>query len=223
MSTIPVCRRCGTCCRKGGPALHLEDRPLIENGVIPSHRLYTIRPGELARDNTASGYLQPVTADIIKIKAAQDPTSGRWTCSYYDRKGSGCRIYAHRPLECKTLQCWDPSALLAIYNRNRLTRKDLLGNVAGLWELIETHQHLCSLEKLHTLTLIIAKKGADAAENIQINRIISYDRHLRTAVCSKSGIDYNMLEFLFGRPLTEIMPIHVRYWRKIAMSPSASA
>jgi Fe-S-cluster containining protein len=45
------CRRCGTCCEKGGPSLHREDRPLVDNGQIPVRHLFTIRRGELAQDN----------------------------------------------------------------------------------------------------------------------------------------------------------------------------
>lgn len=45
------CRRCGTCCEKGGPALHTDDRMLIENGHIPARYLFTIREGEPVVDN----------------------------------------------------------------------------------------------------------------------------------------------------------------------------
>jgi hypothetical protein len=34
--TDTACRRCGTCCRKGGPALHREDRHLVVDGLIPA-------------------------------------------------------------------------------------------------------------------------------------------------------------------------------------------
>ncbi|MGD9193367.1 MAG: hypothetical protein PVH58_15695, partial [Desulfobacterales bacterium] len=61
------CMRCGTCCEKGGPSFHHDDRMLIEKGIILSKNLYTIRRGELAYDNV-QGCLRAVESDIIKIK-----------------------------------------------------------------------------------------------------------------------------------------------------------
>ncbi len=46
-----TCLRCGTCCEKGGPGLHQEDRMLIEKGQIPAKYLYAIRKGERVYDN----------------------------------------------------------------------------------------------------------------------------------------------------------------------------
>jgi Fe-S-cluster containining protein len=36
---ITKCIRCGTCCKKGGPSFHLEDKMLIEKGIILSKYL----------------------------------------------------------------------------------------------------------------------------------------------------------------------------------------
>ena len=49
--TAGECRRCGTCCEKGGPALHGEDRPLVDRGQVPARCLFTIRAGEPVRDD----------------------------------------------------------------------------------------------------------------------------------------------------------------------------
>ena len=74
-----TCRRCGTCCRKGGPAFHLADRPLIEKGTIPLRHLFTIRQGERVKD-PIRGVVRPVDTELIKIKGAQDT----WTCTFFD-------------------------------------------------------------------------------------------------------------------------------------------
>ena len=50
---------------------------LIDKEVIPSRYLYTIRKGELARDNV-KGRLMPVDSDIIKIKGKE----GGWMCIF---------------------------------------------------------------------------------------------------------------------------------------------
>jgi Fe-S-cluster containining protein len=187
------CRRCGTCCRKGGPCIHVEDRVLIENGSIPLKFLYTIRPGELAYDHMRRALL-PVTADIVKIKG-QDQT---WRCVFHNDPDSACRIYEKRPVECRSQKCWDTREIENIYTKNRLTRKDLLEGVNGLWELIEDHENRCSYLKLARLVRQLKEKqsGKTAA---QIAEIIEYDNQLRKLVLEKSGLDPEILEFLFGR------------------------
>ena len=63
------CSKCGTCCRKGGPSLHVEDGFLVTQGLIHTRHLYTIRRGELAHDPVRGGLVR-VDTDIIKSKAA---------------------------------------------------------------------------------------------------------------------------------------------------------
>ena len=118
---IDACIRCGTCCTKGGPGFHHADKALIEKGVIHSRYLYTIRKGELAYDNVMQ-CLAPVADDVIKLKGRDES----WICIYYDEDQKACEIYDSRPLECRALQCWDTQPLEAIYDKNRLTRKDLV-------------------------------------------------------------------------------------------------
>jgi Fe-S-cluster containining protein len=76
---ISECRRCGTCCKKGGPSFHRTDKALIEKGVIHSKYLYTIRQGELAYDNVRQ-CLEPVSSDVIKLKGKGET----WTCILFD-------------------------------------------------------------------------------------------------------------------------------------------
>ncbi|MGD8702110.1 MAG: YkgJ family cysteine cluster protein, partial [Desulfosarcina sp.] len=104
------CRRCGVCCEKGGPSLHHEDRHLVDSGRIPARCLFTLRQGELARDNV-KGVLAPLSAEIIKIKGQ----SGSWTCMFYDDETRGCGIYDHRPLECRALNCRDTRRIAKVY------------------------------------------------------------------------------------------------------------
>ena len=125
---MTTCQRCGTCCEKGGPALHQEDRHLVDGGRVPASALFTIRRGELAR-NTVKGTLSPVTQEIIKIKGKP----GRWTCLFFDDSTKGCGIYADRPLECRALNCRDTRQIERVYEGTRLTRKDLLSGIEGLW------------------------------------------------------------------------------------------
>jgi len=193
------CRRCGVCCEKGGPSLHHEDRPLVDGGNIPAQSLFTIRKGELARDNVKE-ILVPLAEEIIKIKGQ----NGRWTCRFYDPQDRGCRIYDHRPLECRVLNCRDTSRIEQVYETGRLTRKDLLAEVQGLWELIEDHEQRCSYtdlaDRVHAGT---REEGKILQEEDAILEILGYDAHIRQLTVEKAGLDAGMLDFVFGRPLTE--------------------
>lgn len=191
------CRRCGTCCEKGGPSLHLEDRPLVDAGRIPARCLFTIRRGELARDNVR-GTLAPLSEELIKIRGR----AGRWTCLFYDNKNRGCSIYDHRPLECRALNCRDTRRIERVYETARLTRRELLSGIDGLWELIEDHEQRCSYAALKLLVDQGAKDGRLTQEKA-ILKIIRYDIHLRRLTTQKGGVDPEMMDFLFGRPLTD--------------------
>ena len=196
-ATLNPCQRCGTCCEKGGPSLHLEDRPLVDDGRIPARCLFTIRRGELARDNV-KGNLAPLSAEIIKIKGHAD----RWTCLFYDQATRGCGVYDHRPLECRALNCRDTRLIEGVYETTRLTRQDLLLGVNGLWALIEDHELHCSYEGLHARVGEGAHEGRLKQEK-SILEIIRFDAHIRQLVAEKGGVDSRMLDFIFGRPLSE--------------------
>ncbi|MCP3952725.1 MAG: YkgJ family cysteine cluster protein [Desulfobacterales bacterium] len=200
MTTNTECQRCGTCCKAGGPALHLEDRELVQSGKIPLKDLYTIRKGELARDNV-KGTLQPVASELIKIKG-----QGRsWTCRYYHKKSKGCTIYEDRPLECRILNCRDTAAIEAIYDQQRLTRKDLLDAVPHLWDLVEEHEKKCSYRVLAELAARL-KEGPDQGIADNLVEMVGYDSHLRELIKEKGRPDPALLDFLFGRSLTDTLP-----------------
>ncbi len=189
-----ICARCGTCCKKGGPAFHLEDKKLIENGAIPSKFLFTIREGEPSYDNVKEVFFTALS-DIIKIKPGTDFSS----CIFY-RDDKGCEIYEKRPSECKVLKCWDTSEIEELYNRDRLTRKELLNNVEGLWDLVLDHQIRCSYNKLKTFADDL--NGGETKDALSgISDILFYDKHIRKVVMEKTGIDSEMIDFIFGRPM----------------------
>ena len=191
---ISECIRCGTCCKKGGPSFHHKDRMLIEKGVILSEYLYTIRKGEMVYDNIRECIL-PTDSDIIKIKSRKSSRA----CLFFDETESRCEIYGNRPTECRVLKCWDTREIERIYAENRLIRKDLMGNISGLWELIEAHQFRCDYEQIRRLV----KDSETGQKNEALKECFRYDVHIRELVVEKSGIDPEMTDFLFGRPLTE--------------------
>ena len=197
---IRSCIRCGACCKKGGPCFHLEDKKLIEKGIILTKYLFTIRAGEPAYDNVKEKILPAVT-DIIKIKGKK----GSWACVFYNEKEKRCMIYDNRPVECKALKCWDTQEIRRIYSKNRLIRKDLIFKVKGLWDLVKDHQSRCSYEKIKRFaeTINYGVKNCEKKEATQsILDMIKYDHHIRLVVVEKIRLDSDILDFLFGRPLT---------------------
>lgn len=196
---IHRCSTCGTCCRKGGPALHLEDRPLVEQGFIHTRHLYTIRRGEPARDSVRDRLIR-VDSDIIKIKGG----SGNWACCFLDGDSNRCRIYEHRPLECRELECWNTSRLEQVYDRGRLSRRDLLAGIDGLWELIEDHERLCGYERIRGWLEGPSGRGAETSRH-QLAEIMNYDAEVRRLMISRGGLEPGMLDFLLGRPVEQVV------------------
>ena len=195
------CRKCGTCCIKGGPALHEEDRFLVDEGKIPAKYLYTLREGELAYDNVKK-QLMPVKTDIIKVKG-RDNTQA---CLFLNPADHQCRIYENRPGECRLLKCWDTREIEGYYDSSRLTRQQVLGDIKGLWEIIADHHMQCPIGPLKNFSdEFIASKPVNAALEKKVAYIIRYDISVRSLVQEKGNMDEAMLPFLFGRPITQIM------------------
>lgn len=196
------CKRCGTCCKKGGPSFHLEDKPLLEKGIILSKFLYTIRKGERSYDNVKGRFL-PAPSDILKIKGQK----GSLVCVFFDEDHHACTIYDHRPLECRVLNCWDTQDIERIYAQNRLTRKDLISTIEGLWDLVKGHQEQCSYEMLKLfIDALNTEKKDDALKGIL--EIIEYDIKIRELVVENAGLEAELTDFLFGRPITETIRIY---------------
>jgi len=196
---ISECRRCGTCCKKGGPSFHHADKALIEKGVIHSKYLYTIRKGEMAYDNVRQ-CLELVSSDVIKLKGKGDG----WTCILFDEKQNACTIYENRPIECRALKCWDTKALEELYAKRRLKREDLVADIEGLWGIIKDHQARCNYETIQKLVNAInSDRGGEARQKLA--EIIQFDIEIRKLVVSRGELDMEMLDFLFGRPLKQTL------------------
>ncbi|MFO7665639.1 MAG: YkgJ family cysteine cluster protein [Desulfobacterales bacterium] len=189
------CKRCGTCCRKGGPSFHFEDKDLIEDGHIPAKHLYTIRKGEPVRDNICEKIVY-APSDIIKIKGQKNS----WTCYYYEDEKK-CGIYKYRPIECRALKCWDTREIEGIYGKSMLSRKDLFGKVEGLWELVIEYDERCSYEEITGLIRETSSRKTGRLPE-KAAELIEYDNTVRELVVKKGNLDSDLLDFLFGRPLS---------------------
>lgn len=198
-ATVGACRRCGTCCRRGGPALHQADKALIVAGHLSLTDLYTIRAGELVRDDVAGGILTSTETDIVKIREAP----GSQACAFFDPGSNGCAVYRRRPLECRILKCWDTSGIRRCYREERLGRADLIGHIEGLWNLVADHDRRCDAGRLVLLAQGL-RAGVSEAE-VELSRVIRYDEALREGLQAEERIPVAALDFLLGRPVRTLL------------------
>ena len=205
--TTATCRRCGSCCLQGGPALHRADLALIENGIIPLERLITIRKGELA-DNPVAGGVRATRVELVKIAG-----SGRdWRCCYYDEAARGCRIYGRRPQACGVLQCWDTAAILALVETDVLSRLDIVAVDDPLRPLIMEHERECPCPDLERLGRGIALLAE--GERIALQDLAARDLAFRDRVVRQLGLSLGLELFAFGRPIFQLLqPLGIRVGR----------
>lgn len=204
-----TCQRCGTCCRQGGPALHGVDKNLVMQGIIPLKDLFTIRPGEFV-SNQIKKVDEPTPEEIIKIKGLEQHS---WSCRYFNASQNSCRIYSTRPLECRILKCWDTQAIESAYLKERLSRRDLLSSVPGLMELIEFHQDRCNQMHLNSWIKNLSHKSPAVQNEAQkeLLECIHWDLRLRELAPQKTHIDPEQLDFIFGRPINNVLKM--RGWK----------
>lgn len=194
------CRRCATCCRRGGPALHVEDVALYRRGVVSARDLVTFRKGELARENVQGGLIR-LEAEIVKIRGAL----GGFACIFIVAGADLCAIHADRPAECRALHCEDPRELMAMYRDGRIGRFDLLDRRSALGELAAEHEQRCGLALLGESAAEYCRGGSCAARDAVLESL-RYDRELRGLMTERAQLTPAALDFVFGRPLAAVLP-----------------
>jgi Fe-S-cluster containining protein len=194
--TISQCKQCGTCCRKGGPVLHLEDREILRTGQIQLQHLVTIRKGEMA--------LSPVTDTLQATDTELIKTAGRggdWTCCFYNEQTGGCTIYGNRPLECRLLQCWDTAPLEAVIARNTLARTDIIAPDDPILKFIAAHDQACSCTRVTTLAAGLNETAARKSILAELSELVRRDLHIRAQAVAAFDLPVAVELFYFGRPL----------------------
>lgn len=188
------CIRCGECCLKSSPTLQTQDLRLIKSEFIQKREIFTIRKGELVRDNI-HGRLTLARQEMIKVKEREGEIGG---CIFYDESEKACRIYEKRPVQCYALECWDTTALLEVYRGPKPERRDIIED-GVLLRLIEEHEMRCSYGLIEDHVKQIESEGEKAIEKIL--DILRFDYHLRPFVLGKLGLDPEEMDLFFGRPL----------------------
>ncbi|MBF0457502.1 MAG: YkgJ family cysteine cluster protein [Nitrospirae bacterium] len=189
------CTRCGDCCMKGSPSLHVGDSMLLKSGTLGYKDLFTIREGELVYNNMEDEFIS-IDYELIKIREMK----GARTCIYFNQEASACGIYEHRPAQCRAYECWDTDNFMATFTDDKLTRTELLKGQTQLIEIVNAHSEKCSYTKLSDLFAAIAD-GKDLTG--EVLEILGYDTYLRPLLTEKSGIPEEYLDLLLGRPLID--------------------
>ncbi len=196
-----VCKQCGECCRKGGPLLHIQDMPLVEQKHIDFAALVTLRVGEIIHDPILQR-LAPLQEEAIKIAGTGEVTYP-WHCVFH--KDAQCSIHNHRPIQCQTLFCTDTTALEATYTEQKLTRRDILAHAPEGWlALAEAHEESCPVTPFVTLSTD-GNTLCTTATSQDIAHIVRYDSAFRDLAITKARIPANILPCLFGRPLAVLL------------------
>ena len=192
------CKQCGTCCTKGGAALHSEDLILVQNEKVLRSDCITLRKGEFAH-NPVTEKIEAIPREIIKLRG----TGGEWVCCYLDLGNKSCRIYKNRPLACRTLKCWEPKESLDLAGRDLLSRAMILQNERQLLELVMEYEEEFLLPDFTMLSQNLKK---DTEKIIpMLEKMVNKDLIFRDKQVQQSSLVAKEELFLFGRPLFQLL------------------
>ena len=197
---IHSCVRCGTCCMKGGPTLHHEDKNVLLSGHVGHEHLVTIREGETVY-NPVSGKSEPVSREIIKVREKGKD----WTCYFYDGKENSCAIYGERFLECRLLRCWDPSGLISVIGKDTIVRADIINRGDPIMTVIEAHERECSCREFEDLISAVIRGKRETEARAKLGELIRKDISMRSYSISELGLKPEFELFIFGRRLSELL------------------
>lgn len=193
------CIRCGTCCQKGGPALHKADRKLVLNGHLKPIDLVTFRTGEPAVNPYQKTIIE-LPCEMIKIAGVTDTS---WQCRFYSKDQSACLIYKYRPLECKTLKCWEPEEVAALFLKDMLSRSDLIPPQNPIWEIITAYEKTFSISLITTISREAASGIKEATQ--ELKKMEKLDIQFRNKVASTFDLTIPSLNFFLGRPIHSLI------------------
>lgn len=195
LTVITSCQRCGTCCINGGPALHKADLALIHEHRLALSDLITIRLGEPVFSPLVNG-IEPARTELIKLAGQHDS----WACHFFNQTENACGIYAHRPLECRLLKCWQTEALTDIIYQQCLGRREVLPNDKELWELIRLQEEHCDFAKIARLSAEYTERNGQKILD-EIARIVNLDLKIRQRAIQTRHLSLAEELLFFGRPL----------------------
>lgn len=205
-----TCLRCGECCEKSSPTLMAADMHLFQDNILHWTEVYTLRRGEKAL-SPRTGETAPTTAERLKIKEH----SGAKYCLFYAANPNRCLIYEQRPQQCREQLCnLSEADRPAAAASDFLDREAIFGQHPELWALINAHEERCAVERLETALAEVS--GVDTPASDALFDMLHFDHYLRQMLIQEWEIPPGALDFLLGRPLTQILR---QFGLKAEMSP----
>lgn len=200
------CDKCGTCCEKGGPALHIQDRDLLTSGIIGFADMVAIRPGEMVLQ-LDSGKPETTEVELIKLQGRE----GQWCCRFLDPASRTCTIYEHRPQACRLQQCWDTGEVRKIAGQKLLSRFDLIAEDDPLLPLVRLHDQQCALPDMVQIAVSLEKADQRDRTLADLKGMVEKDLMFRTIAIDQFQLSLPLELFYLGRPLFQVlMPLGVR-------------
>ncbi|MBU0973039.1 MAG: YkgJ family cysteine cluster protein [Proteobacteria bacterium] len=190
MTHAKECTHCGTCCEKGGPALHRQDLALLEKASLSIEDLITIRKGELVHC-PSTNTIKPAKAEFLKIKG----TKGSWSCTFYNKNSRRCTRYDNRPISCGALKCWDTQESLNLAGKDLISRLEVVKENDPMREALIAHELLFPLPDLAAVSRP-SKKRVKKLEQI-CNKEIAH----RIQAVGEFNLSVAQEMFYFGRPI----------------------
>jgi len=194
------CRRCGSCCLQGGPALHGPDLGLLQAGALRVEELITVRKGELALQ-PLGGAPEPVISEFLKLSGK----NGSWCCLFYDEANKGCSRYEHRPMACGLLNCTDTAPILAIAGKDLLTRFDCIQDDDPLLPLVQEHEAVCACPDLQALYQQVSSGPIPEERLAELEALVARDLQFRGRVSNSFHLSLGHELFYFGRPMFQLL------------------
>jgi Fe-S-cluster containining protein len=204
-----VCLRCGECCIKSSPTLMAADMRLFQDDILHWSEVYTLRRGEKGV-NPRTGEVEPITVERLKLKEH----SGTKHCLYYATNPNRCLIYEHRPQQCREQLCNRSESEWPAAESGYLTRVDIFGQHEELWALIAAHEERCAIDRLADVLQDLAEDNPGASE--ALFDMLHFDHYLRQMLLQEWEVPPGALDFLLGRPLTQIIR---QFGLKATMTP----
>lgn len=220
---MPECRRCGQCCRLGGPTLMREDADLVLSGVLPLSALVCLRQGEWARHEGSRGAtalaapgpdsLAPLAREMLKL-AGTGLAPHPWQCPFLrdDGRLSACAVHDRRPRQCRTLFCEAPQAVEELLASGAfLARDELFARLAAtearapLWhELAQAHEDACPAADYLNLCAALETHADVAAVRRDLARMERHDAAFRQLCVERGALEAELLPLVLGRPLRDL-------------------
>ena len=198
LGKLEACRQCGKCCMQGGPALHSQDLIKITRGFLPVHTLITVRKGEVASHPMHEDPILTGT-ELIKIKGKGKD----WECFFYNKNESNCSMYENRPFACQVLQCWDPTKLLEIIEKDTLSRFDIIAQDHAVYQTLLEYEQEIPVPDLSPL--LNSEQPSSVKYHEHLVGLVNRDLSFRDKIIRRLNLSVDVELFYFGRPVFQLL------------------